>query len=134
MIPGLDASRITSIVTAKGKVTGSRITFGGEMPASAIKASLKEANPELKGNALAKKVNEVLTGRTTMAWAEADVMMSAARSLGYIPNTGAFRSKTGEIRFVKPTPVKEKKAKITKESVAAMSKAERDELIKLLLA
>lgn len=119
-LAGINSDRITALETRTGKVVGSRITFGGKLSAADIKASLKQQDPTLKGAALTRKVNDVLTGREPMAWAEHDVLVSAMRSAGYIPNTGDVRGKSGLVRYVKPSEPAASKLEAANKELAEM--------------
>lgn len=129
----INNGQVTELTTAKGKVVGTRIVFGGENRASDVKAALKKADSKLKGAELTKKVNEVLTGRNTLAWAEYEVSVSAMRSAGYQPDNMDIRKASGTARFVKPTEPKSTVSSV-KEKIAAMSDAERAALMAELFA
>jgi|APIni6443716594_1056825.scaffolds.fasta_scaffold317561_2 hypothetical protein len=55
---------------------------GGGLRASEVVAILKAADPALKGSALKLKVNEVLSGKTSIARAKLQVANERTRSLG----------------------------------------------------
>lgn len=111
----ITSDRVSALVSKKGNTYGSRIVFGSAVRATDVKAELKKADKSLKGSALTKRVNEVLTGKTTLAWAEHEVMVSAMRSAGYQPDSMDVRKSGGTVRFVKPA---EPKADVS-EAIAA---------------
>lgn len=130
----IGSDRVTTLESAKtGRAYGTRIVFGSAIKASDIKASLKASDKNLKGAALTRKVNEVLTGKTTLAWAEHEVMVSALRSSGYQPDSMDVRKAGGTVRFVKPVEPKANVSKVV-ESIKAMSTEEREALKALLFA
>jgi hypothetical protein len=105
------------LLTTKGKVVGSRMTFAGEATASGIKAALKTANPKMKGAKLTKEVNKVLTGAKDIAWAKHDAAVSVLRSNGYVPDYVDARQKGATARYVRPTEAKsETTGEITREA------------------
>ena len=126
-------TRVTALVSAKGKTIGTRIVFGGEVKASEVKAALKAQDKKLKGNDLTKKVNEVLSGRTTLAWAEHEAMVSAIRSAGYQPDSTDVRKTGATVRFVKPSEPVSTAASL-KAKIEAMGEEERKELMALLFS
>ena len=90
-----------AIISKSGKVVGTKVNFVGEQSASEIKAELKAQG--MKGRELTRKVNEVLTGKTPVAWAKHDAHISLLRSAGYVPSNLEARNKSAVARFVKPT-------------------------------
>jgi hypothetical protein len=109
-------TNVTALVTKAGKTVGSRVVFGSDAKASDVKAAL--AKTGLKGNELKLKVNEVLTGRTPLAWAEHDAMTSAIRSAGFVPDYMDARKSSAAVRFVKPAEVKVKQTEAQKRADA----------------
>jgi hypothetical protein len=93
---------ITPRYNKSGKGIGDRLTFG-EATASEVRAAFK--NEGLKGNALTKAVNEVITKSKDFAWAKHDAVASALRSKGYVPDyTDVSASgKSAVSRYTKPT-------------------------------
>ncbi len=123
---GMTMSGAKHILTPGGKAVGARMAFGEQtgqrMSAGEIKLALRKANPKLKGTALAKEVNAVLTGSKDVAWARHDAMVSSMRSAGFIPDQVAIRKQTGSVRYcrVAPVVVEEKKAISREEALAAL--------------
>ena len=129
----------TQITTARGKVAGVRVTFTGDIKASELKLQLKAANPLLKGKELTRKIDDVLRGKETVAWAKHDAAVSALRSGGYIPDYMDARSKGATARYIKPSgdavPSKEAAMKalgLTPEQLVALSKLDPAKLAALV--
>jgi hypothetical protein len=119
----------TALTTPRGKIVGVRVTFTGDIKASELKLQLNAANPLLKGKELTRKIDDVLRGKETVAWAKHDAAVSALRSGGYIPDYMDARSKGATARYIKPTgdavPTKEAAIKalgLTDAQVAALAK------------
>lgn len=107
-----------ALCNRKGKVTGSRMLFAGELTASEVRESLKAAGK--KGNELKKAVNEVLTGKQDVAWAKHDAAISLLRSGGYIPDYVDARKSGATARFVKPAELTKKAQEaVTREAALA---------------
>lgn len=121
----INNNQVSTLLSPKGKTLGNRVKYGGALSAKEVSAVLKEQG--LKGNALTKKVNEVLTGKTPMAWAEHDAMTSALRSMGYVPDHSDVKSKSALTRFVKPAEEKVKAGKISRlDALKALGLSEED--------
>ena len=106
----IENANVITRTSANGRELGQRVHFAGSVPASQIKTQLKKADPKLTGRALHAKVNEVLTGKTDIAWMTYDALASVARSQGFIPDY-ADQNKAGTkiaARFIKPATVKAK--------------------------
>lgn len=130
-----NAGQVSALTTSKGKVVGSRVIFGGEVKASDVRKALKTANPKLKGSELTIKVNEVVTGKNTVAWAEMQVAIEGMRTAGYTPDHCDVRKSGGVLRFVKPVAPKAPAAvELTAEAVATMTIEQRDAAIALLMS
>lgn len=92
--------RATDIVSARGKVTGQRLTFAGTESAAELRARLRAGG--LKGRELDRKVNEVICGKADVRWVEFEASVSAMRSAGMVPDLVEVRKKTGTAKFVRP--------------------------------
>lgn len=102
-------ARKTAIVNKNGKTVGTRVAFGGEYRAKDVAARLKAAQPKIASKALKLAVNNVITGRTTLAFAELQVGIEGLRAEGYTPDYCDVRKSGATIRFVKPTEPTEPK-------------------------
>jgi hypothetical protein len=119
-----------AIVGRTGKVIGSTLSFIGGKSAKEVADALRAEG--LKGKELKLKVNEVLTGKLDLAWAQHDAAVSVLRSNGYIPSKLDARATNAVNRYVKPAAVKGGAKLITADDVAAMSDEQRETLRKLL--
>jgi hypothetical protein len=89
----------------------------------------------MKGAELTLKVNEVVSGKCSVAWAEAQVAMEGLRTLNAVPDCLDLRKTGGVIRFVIPKAAEAPAApKLTAESVAAMTAEEKAAALMLLQA
>jgi len=124
---GKELSTIGSIVnrtSAKGKDLGVRMTFCGRSTASEIRHTLKAEG--LKGKELTNKVNSVLSGEADIRWMKHEILVSAARSQGFVPDyTDASAKGTSMVtRYIKPE----------QQYVKASEAAEKDAVIAALQA
>lgn len=103
-------SQVFALTNPKGKECGTRVIFGGTVKAGDVRKALKTANPKMKGSELTLKVNECITGKNTVAWAEMQVAIEGMRSAGYTPDHADVRKAGGCVRFVKPVAPKAPKA------------------------
>lgn len=116
-----------SIRTSKaGKEIGTRATFGNEgATASELRGYYKSEG--LKGAELTKKVNDAILNGKDVAWAKAEMTVSALRSKGFIPDYADVSAKgTGAtMRFTRPVEPKvvAAPAPATKESLIALLKS-----------
>lgn len=134
-IAKFNANQVTALTNKKGATVGTRIVFGGELPAGQVRKALKAKNPKLTGKELTVRVNEVITGKNTMAWAELQVAVEGLREAGYTPDYTDARKSGATVRFAKPVEPKAAKAvTLTADSVKAMTKEEREAMILLLSA
>lgn len=134
VVVGIGANQTRDIVSAAGKVVGTRLCFGGGESASELKARLKSQG--MKGRELTEKVNDILCGRADVRWVEHDAAVSAMRSAGLVPDLAEVRKKTGCVRYVRPVdPEKSKSEKLAAENAElARQLAETQEQIKALKA
>ena len=94
-----DSTRSVAIRSAKGKEVGHKY-FVGAKSATEIKA-VGKANG-LKGKALQRFVNEALGNETAARRVTITAAVASLHEAGYVPDTVTVRTKTADIRFVKP--------------------------------
>ncbi len=137
VLGSFNGNQVTALTNKKGATVGTRIVFGGECPAGQVRKALKAKNPKLTGKELTLKVNEVITGKNTLAWAEVQVGIEGLRSAGYTPDYVDARKSGATVRFAKPVEAKDaapRKLTIDVATVATMTKEEREAAILLLSA
>lgn len=128
IVNGIQGNQITS---KAGKVVGTRVAFMGNQTAAEIKAELKAKG--LKGRELTRKTNEVLVGKTPVAWAKYEAHVSLMRTAGYLPSGLDARAKSAVARFVKPTSATEGVTEDDALTVLAASRGLTVEQLKELL-
>lgn len=94
-----ESTRSATIYSAKGKEVGKKF-FVGDKSATEIKALGKTQG--LKGKALQRFVNEALGNETAARRVTITAAVASLHEAGYVPDTVTVRTKTADIRFVKP--------------------------------
>ena len=96
----------------------------GQGSAKTIKTSLVEANPELKGKALTKAVNSVLTGEKSLREQLGVAFVQACIQNGKIPDRGEVTKNGAKLIFVnaveQPDSIDEKLNAMSADEVADM--------------
>jgi hypothetical protein len=103
----------------------------GRGSAKTIKTSLVEANPELKGKALTKAVNSVLTGEKSLREQLGVAFVQACIQNGKIPDRGEVTKNGAKLIFVNAVEPKEESMD---EKLNAMSADEVADMIHKLEA
>lgn len=80
----------------------------GQGSAKEIKEALKAANPDLKGRALSRKVNEVLSGEKDLRAQLGVAFVQATIQSGFVPDVGIVGKNTASLKFVRVKEVAEK--------------------------
>lgn len=105
-----------------GKVLGARVMYSGQaLTAKELKESLKAADPALKGQKLADKVNEVLRGESDARWVLHEAALSAMRSNGFVPDFTDAKRASAITRYSKPGDKPQKtEAEVEKEQAETL--------------
>jgi hypothetical protein len=109
------------IVNAKGTKTGAKIPIGKQGSYKQIRDHLRTANPELKGNALSKKVNEIFFGEADMATEAAHAAITRMHAAGLRADMLTVRKSTASITFRKPSEQVARGAKAKKAAEALLA-------------
>jgi hypothetical protein len=131
---------IIPIVNAKGTQTGGKMAVGEQGSYKQIRDAIRAASPDLKGNSLTKRVNEIFYGQKDKSMEIATLLLSRLGNAGMVPDMVTVRKSTASLTFRKPSEQVARGAKAQKAADAILaggvelSEATRKALIASLTA
>ena len=121
----MGSALIEVLVSKSGKEVGKRVRFS-EMSASELRKSLKESG--FKGRELTDKINETLNGGADSRRIVGIARMQDLINKGFLPDTSTERSKSADIKFVKPVEPKVKASTVIKDATR-LGRADQEKLL-----